>query len=83
MFALFWNLMNISHCSSKIIGPMYVEVSGRSAQNVPGGRDFLLFRPSLDSEFLQAQLIQNLWNLLESNKICMEHSAKLIFFPRS
>jgi len=44
---------------------MYVEVSGRSAQNVPGGQGFLWFRPSLDSEFLQAQLIQNLWNLLE------------------
>jgi hypothetical protein len=31
----------VSHCSSKIIGPMYVEVSVQSAQNVPGGRDFL------------------------------------------
>ena len=64
MFALFWNLMNTSYCSSKSIGPMYVEVFGRSAWNVPGGRDFLLFGQSLDSEFLQAQLIQNLWNLL-------------------
>ena len=58
---------------------MYVEVSGRSARNVLGGRDFLSFRPSLDSEFLQAQLIQNLWNLLELNKICMEHGAKTQF----
>ena len=41
MFALFWNLMNMSQCSSKNIGPMYVEVSGRSARNVPGGWDFL------------------------------------------
>ena len=32
--------------------------------------------------FLQTQLIQNLWNLLESNKICMEHGAKLNLFPR-
>ena len=48
-----------------------------------GGRDFLWFRPSLDSEFLQAQLIQNLWNLLESNKMCIEHGAKLNLFPRS
>ena len=62
---------------------MYVEVSGRSARNVLGGWGFLWFRPSLDSEFLQAQLIQNLWNLLESNKICMEHGAKLNLFPRS
>ena len=57
MFALFWNLMNMSHSSSESIGPMYVEVSGWSARNVPGGRDFLWFRPSLDSEYLQAQ-----WN---------------------
>ena len=41
MLTLFWNLMNMSHCFSEIIGPMYVEVSGRSAQNVPAGRDFL------------------------------------------
>ena len=41
MFALFWNLMNMSQCSNENIGPMYVEVSGRSARNVPGGRDFL------------------------------------------
>jgi len=75
--------MNVSHCSIKNIGPMYVEVSGRSARNVPSGWDFLWFRPSLDSEFLQAQLIQNLWNLLELNKIWMEHSVKLISFPSS
>ena len=36
MFTLFWDLMNVD-----LIGPMYVEVSGRSAWNVPGGRDFL------------------------------------------
>ena len=41
MLTLYWNLMNMSHCFSEIIGPMYVEVSGRSAQNVPAGRDFL------------------------------------------
>ena len=41
MFVLFWNFMSVSHYSSKIIGPMYVEVSGRSAQNVPGGQGFL------------------------------------------
>ena len=75
--------MNMSHCSSKIIGPMYVEVSGRSARNVPGSQDFLWFRPSLDIGFLQIQLIQNLCNLLELNKIYMEHSAKLNLFPRS
>ena len=41
MFALFLSLMNVSHCSSKNIGPMYVEVLGRSARNVPGGLDLL------------------------------------------
>ena len=41
MFDLSWDLMNVSHYSSNNIGPMYVEVSGRSAQNVPGGLDFL------------------------------------------
>ena len=35
------NLMNMSRCSSESIGPMYVEVSGQSARNVPGGRDSL------------------------------------------
>jgi len=79
MFDLSWDLMNVSHCSSNNIGPMYVEVSGRSAQNVPGGLDFLWFRPPLGSGFLQAQLIQNLWNLLELNKIYMEHGAKTQF----
>jgi len=81
MFASFWSLMNMLHCSSKNIGPMYVEVSGRSARNVPGGLNLLWFRPSLDCGFLQAQLIQNLWNLLELNKICMEHSARAQFIP--
>ena len=70
----------MSRCSSESIGPMYVEVSGRSAWNMPGGRDFLWFQPSLDSRFLQAQLIQNLWNLLELNKIWMECSVKLDLF---
>ena len=32
-------------------------------------------------DLLQAQLIQNLWNLLELNKICMEHGAKAQFIP--
>jgi hypothetical protein len=55
---------------------MYVEVSGRSARSRPGGLDFLRFCPFLGCDLLQAQLIQNLWNLLELNKTCMEHSAK-------
>ena len=46
--------------------------AGWHGMYVPGGRDFLWFRPFLDSEYLQAQLIQNLWNLLESNKIYMD-----------
>ena len=60
---------------------MYVEVSSRPARLRPGGLDFLRFRPSLECDLLQAQLIQNLWNLLELNKICMEHSAKSHFIP--
>ena len=62
---------------------MYVEVSSRPAWLRPGGLDFLRFRPSLECDLLQAQLIQNLWNLLELNKICMKHGAKLDLFPRS
>ena len=57
---------------------MYVEVSGRPARSRPGGLGFLRFHRFLCCYLLQAQLIQNLWNLLELNKICMEHSAKLI-----
>ena len=60
---------------------MCVEVTDQSARNVPGGLNLLWFRPSLDSKFLQAQLIQNLWNLLELNKICMEHGARTQFIP--
>jgi len=57
-------------------GPLYVEVSGRPARLSPGGLNLLHFRPSLDCDLLQAQLIQNLWNLLELNKIYMEHNIK-------
>ena len=71
----------MSHCSCKKIVPLYVEVSGRPARLRPGGLDFLRFLPSLDSDFLQAQLIQNLWNLLELNKICMEYGARTQFIP--
>ena len=60
---------------------MYVDMSGRPARNMPGGLNLLWFRQSLDSEFLQAQLIQNLWLLLELNKICMEHGARTQFIP--
>ena len=71
----------MSRCSCKKIVPLYVEVSGRPARLRPGSLEFLRFRPSLDCDFLQAQLIQNLWNLLELNKICMEHGAKAQFIP--
>jgi hypothetical protein len=30
---------------------------------------------------LHSQLIQNLWNFIILNKICMEHGAKLWFIP--
>ena len=69
----------MSRCSCKEGIPLYVEVSGRPARLRPGSLEFLRFRPSLDCDFLQAQLIQNLWNLLELNKICMEHGAKAQF----
>ena len=60
---------------------MYVEVSSRPARSRPGSLDFLRFRPFLGCDLLQAQIIQNLWNLLELNKICMEHCAKAHFIP--
>ena len=58
---------------------MYVEVSGRPARSRPGGLGFLRFHRFLCCYLLQAQLIQNLWNLLELNKIYMEHGAKIQF----
>ena len=73
--------MSISRCSCKKVEPLYVEVSGRPARLGTGGLDFLRFRPSLDYDLLQAQLIQNLWNFLELNRICMKHSAKAYFIP--
>ena len=54
-----------------------VEVIGRSAWVFPSFASFLVYY------VLKAQLIQNLWNLLELSKIFMEHSVKLILFPRS
>jgi hypothetical protein len=72
----------MSHCSCKKIETLYVDVSGRPERLRPGGLDFLRFRPSLDCDLRQAQLIQNLWNLLELNKIFMEHSAKAHFIPQ-
>ena len=53
-----------------------VEVPGRPAWVFPSFGSFLVYY------FLKAQLIQNLWNLLEISKICMEHDVKLILFPR-
>ena len=72
----------MSRCSCKKIVPLYVEVSGRLARLRLGDVDFLRFQPSLDCDLLQAQLIQNLWNLLELNKICMEHGAKSSIYSR-
>ena len=69
----------MSRCSFNNGALLYVEVSGQLARLGPRGLDFLRFRPSLDCDFLQAQVIQNLWNLLELNKICMEHGAKAQF----
>ena len=56
---------------------MYVEELGRPAQSRPGGLDFLRFHPFLGCDLLQAQFIQNLWNLLELDKICMEYNLFL------
>jgi hypothetical protein len=56
-------------------------ISGRHGS--PVGLDFLEFASFLVHLFLHSQLIQNLWNLLEISKLCMEHSAKLCLFPRS
>ena len=39
--------------------------------------------PILACVLLKSKRILNLWNLLELNKICMEHSARLNLFPRS
>jgi hypothetical protein len=47
-----------------------------------GGRsawDFSQFALFLVHLFLHSQLIQNLWNFISLNKICMEHGAKLWF----
>ena len=60
---------------------MYIEVSGWLARSRPGSLNFLHFRQFLGCDLLQAQLIQNLWNLLELNKICTEYSAKAHFIP--
>ena len=46
-----------------------------------GGLDLLRFGPFLGFDLLQAQLMQNLLNLLQLNKIYMEHSAKAHFIP--
>ena len=54
-----------------------VEVLGRPAWVFPSFGSFLVYY------LLKAQLIKNLWNLLEISKICMEHGVKLILFPRS
>ena len=54
-----------------------VEVIGRPAWVFPSFSSFLVYY------LLKAQLIQNLWNLLEMSKICMEHGVKLILFPKS
>ena len=45
--------------------------------------DFAQFCPILVHLFLKSKIIQNSWNSLEINKIWMEHSVKLILFPRS
>ena len=58
---------------------MYIEVLVRPTRSRPSGLDFLRFHPFLGCDLLQAQFIQNLWNLLELNKICMEHGAKAQF----
>ena len=44
--------------------------------------DFSQFRPFLACVHLKSKLLQNLWNLLELNKIWMEHSVKLNLFSR-
>ena len=72
----------MSRCSFNNGALLYVEVSGQLARLGPRGLDFLRFRPSLDYDLLQAQLIQNLWNFLELNRICMKHSAKAYFIPK-
>jgi hypothetical protein len=45
--------------------------------------DFSHFASFLIHLSLHAQLIQNLWNFIRINKICMEHDAKLYLFLRS
>ena len=77
----FRGIVSISHCSCNKDVPLYVEVSGQLTRWRPGAHDFICFRPFLGCDLLQAQLIQNLWNLLELNKTCMEHSAKAHFIP--
>ena len=72
----------MSRCSCTKDAAMYVEVSSQLARLRPGGLDFLRLRSSLDYDLRQAQLIQNLWNLLELNKIFTEHSAKAHFIPQ-
>ena len=71
----------MSRYSCKKIAPLYIEVSVRPARLRPGGLDFLRYRSSLDCDLLQEQLIQNLWNLLETNKISMEYGARAQFIP--
>ena len=64
--------------------------SGLASKEIRIGLEFkngVLHFPSFGSFLvyclLKPQLIQNLWNLLEISKICMEHGVKLILFPRS
>ena len=48
---------------------MYVEVPGWLAKERPVGPVSTQFRPVLIHLLLKSKLIQNLWNLLELNKI--------------
>ena len=63
----------MSRCSCNKDAPM--------SRSRLGGLDLLHFGPFLGFDLLQAQLMQNLLNLLQLNKICMEHSAKAHFIP--
>jgi len=53
-----------------------VEVPGRPAWVFPSFGSFFVYC------LLESQLIQNLWNLLEINKIYVEHGVKLILFSK-
>ena len=46
-----------------------------------GWPGFIQICPFFACGLLQAQLIQNLWNLLEIIKICMGHGAKAHIIP--